>query len=249
MAWCSPTRLWQAALAKTVRPEDFEAGEVSPLVKTGGGSGTAQLVRAFPKDAYAVRVRVVVQGELGTAKVVTSLDGQHWSYPRTLPTDGVLVIEGTGALRLEDTGLTLVFAGGSAPSFVVDALWAFETTASPTITAKLQAAEDELAGLIACDLSLPLLPLAERQTIAQDLPEKVADIATWKLLVYKGFNPLADHNRAYVMAHDAALAWGRDVREKLRRLQVAEGGPPVAGIRASSLRASGWGTIRGGDRG
>lgn len=241
MAYCTPTLFWQTRTARTLRPEDFEAGEVSAVVRTGGGDGVVQVTRAYPKDAWAAALRITLSGELGVARYVYALDGATWSAELTIPGSGAVPLPGLGAGRLEDSGLEVTFADGALnPSFVLNAVYSFSTTASPTIRLLLQEASDELDEAIGTDLALPLTG-----DIGAHLPGKTADIALYKALRARGYDPQASHNREIRQGYEDALRWAASIREKMVRLKAGESGAAVAGIRASSRPSSGWGAIRG----
>ena len=172
MSYCTPTKFWQTKMPSAVRPEDFEPGEVSPVTHTGTGTGTMVVVRAYPKDAYTFSARITVQGELGAAKFVFTLDGTTWSYEQLVPADGAFAAFGFGALRLADVGIGLLFAAGTPPSFRVSDTYSLTTTASPAILGHIQEVEDELDEVLSDDLVLPLLG-----DIGKSIPGKVGILA------------------------------------------------------------------------
>ena len=78
----------------------------------GSGSGGLS-VSGTPTSTFDVRVKVVTQGELGTAQIQVSNDGGQ-TYA------GAVVIPVTGIYAVPLTGVSLIFtAGPSAPSFQV----------------------------------------------------------------------------------------------------------------------------------
>ena len=236
MSYCTPTHFWQTRLPKTVRPEDFEAGEVSAVSRVGSGDGTIAISRAFPKDAWAVSLTITTSGELGAAKYRYSLDGTAVSPIATIPTSGPVLLQGWGDGRLEDSGLEIAFADGVLnPSFVMGDVYSFVTVPSPAVRLLLAEAQAELDEVINNDRRLPLTRWSA------SLPGKVADIAAWRVLKTRGYDPRSQHDQMIRLAYDDARAWGVEIREKLRELQADESGTPVAGIRASSFPPSGWG--------
>lgn len=242
--YCSPTRFWQTKMPSAVRPEDFEAGEVSPVVHLGTGTGSLVVVRAYPKDAWQVTLRITLQGELGQARFVFTLDGSAWSAEQLVPADGAWALFGFGPSRLADAGVGLRWGLGSAsPSFLVGDIYSFGTTASPAILGAIQEVEDELDEVLSDDLVLPLL------NIGRSLPGKVGTIAAWRALSQvRGFDPGSPENKPFRMNYEDAQRWADDIREKRRKLRAQEGGAPINGIRMSSLYPSGWGTLRGRER-
>ncbi len=89
------------------RPSDF-------LPATNSGSSSGTIDASFTTDNVAptftaLRVRIIVSGELGTATFEYSTDGgATWTYAGAV--SSLFVVPG---------GATLVFANGTAPSFIV----------------------------------------------------------------------------------------------------------------------------------
>lgn len=98
-------------------------GTISVITKTGTGTATA-VASGTPNDAYEIIIKALKAGALNEAQVQYSLDGgDSWSPKKTVPTNGVLEITGTG--------VTVTFTAGvpASGSFVVDDSYTLNTTA------------------------------------------------------------------------------------------------------------------------
>lgn len=102
-------------------------GSISAITKSGTGTATAA-AEGTPNDAYEIVIEVLKAGALNEAQVQYSLDGgDSWSSKKTVPTNGVLEIAGTG--------VTVTFTAGNpaSGSFVVGDSYSL-TTAAPAMS-------------------------------------------------------------------------------------------------------------------
>lgn len=109
------------------------AGSSTSVTLTGTGPNPGVTVSSgTPRDAYQVRVKIVVGGTVGTATFSYSLDGgDNYSPTKTSASTYVL----------EDTGLTLGFTAGT---YVAGDLYSFDCTAPTYSSADLNTALDNL---------------------------------------------------------------------------------------------------------
>ncbi|KEQ23426.1 hypothetical protein ET33_16500 [Paenibacillus tyrfis] len=94
------------------------AGTIGTVVRSGTGTMTLS-VSGQPNHRYNVIVKINKAGGLNEAQYVLSFDGgQSYQAARTIPTNGIIAVDGTG--------LTLTFSGSGA--FAEGDEYRFETT-------------------------------------------------------------------------------------------------------------------------
>lgn len=205
--YATPSDVWNLQMPDTVKATDFTPGFIGPVTFTGTGSGSLILSEA-PCDAYDFRIKVTLGGELGTARARTSHNaGVDFSPEFVLLDDSPILLATARGYR---AGMFATFSNGLAPpSFVLNNIWSFITTASPQILDKIISICDYVDSIIGNPDSGGRyhLPLISWPRILADV---VAKIVRYELLSMRGFD-FKGRDKQYMQERDWAVNWLQDV--------------------------------------
>jgi phage gp36-like protein len=197
---------------------------LASAARVGPGTGAAVDLGAARTASVSVSV-TVASGSL-TVVLETSLDGLAW---RTLRTTSAITTTGLSTLRCIGTdrylraswtmtgaGFTFSVSGTSLVSYAtpsqLDALGlasvGLETITDEVKDDALVAASTEADGYLNSRYALPLTAWG------QDLQQHVINIAGYRLMLRRGFSPVAAEDDSVRQAYTDALAWLKMVKDE-----------------------------------
>lgn len=213
--------LWEESLSDQITPADFSPGLVSIPTLTGTSSGTIT-VSELPRDAYGIRLKITLAGQVGVARFVCSSDaGVTYLSTEFLTSENPIDIFDSQGRK---TGLLVKFTNHATinPSFILNDYWALTTTASPNIIQKLKTISEEIDSIIGHNnedgrYHLPL------KSWPRSLVDVCCHLTARELLEKRGFD-MKGRDKLYNIRAERALAWLDDVAHYKKHPNIVDQG-------------------------
>lgn len=208
----------------------LDAGFISPVIKTGTGSGKLVVNPAsLPRDEYKVVVKCESGGELNIDGVTNSgppptfaisLDNGVTYSIALIPVTpkGYALPNGHSLLNYERAGLSLFLDNATpTPSFVTGDLFKFTTSPSRDVINAVSAASRIVDGFLRNTYKLPL------KKWGADLKLYTSELARWILLTKRG---LHQPQTMEPYKPDEAMSWLNEVAKGNIQPSLIESGSP-----------------------